>query len=114
MTAVGNEFSADILTEYDTLVLDFANEIHEIPERIDQLNNFVDQKKGILIYALRRFTGEWNRGNNYAPIFSFLNNRLGDPRQLFHIKHNGSDFTPTMQGKTTVFSEYLISAPRKW
>ena len=54
ITAIGTDNSADTLTEYDAVILNYKKPMNYIPDRIEQILNFLNQDNKLFVLILNK------------------------------------------------------------
>jgi len=106
------ESSADIFAEYDGIII---NSIHpHESHRDEQLENFLKETSGILVFVLNRFKGAWNSPNNYRFCQQLISTTVDAPNHVFDIQASGSKSNLTAIGSSSIFAEYLSISDLTW
>ncbi len=105
---------ADILTEYNAIVIDTMDLTPQHPERYSQLQSFLSESQGIFVFILNEYRGNWDAAFNYSTVWNLLSQEVGFPPSIFHYQRSGSNFKITNQGQTSAFNQYLDGEGKNW
>jgi len=114
LTQLDTNNSADLLTEYDAVILSFKNPINYIQERLEQIQNFLSISNKLLVIFLNRYQKASPSETNHIILEELINRFKGNAGMFLIPKTSGSTFTVTEAGKNNIFYEYINKEPKSW
>lgn len=109
---IGLEDSADILSEYDSIILNFSKPVSINPIRYYQLVNFLNDYEKTLIILMHKHQEIEHQSTTI--VIGGIFNLLNIDSDKIDIINKGKEFTLTEEGKKCVFKKYLNSNSKDW
>ena len=109
---IGHEDSADILSEYDLIILSFSEPISIDPIRYYQLISFLGNSEKTLIVLMHKH--QEKEYESSTQIIGGIFDRLNIRTEIIDIKNKGKEFILTEEGKKCAFKKYLNSNSKDW
>ena len=110
---LGNDNSADTLTEYDAIIFNFINPVSPNGIRFKQLLKFLALENKLLIFLLNRYVNQ-NGIENINIITELLGKYSGKAQSFIDTKASGSLYTLTERGRKSIVNNYLNTASTNW
>jgi hypothetical protein len=110
---IGQDTSADILTDYDAIIFNFIIPIYFHEERISQLLNFLAKENKILIVFLNRHAESNNKANTQL-IGNLIQRFGGTPDSFINTIAAGSKYELTVSAKKNIMYDYIKNSNQKW
>jgi len=115
ISGVGDRQFADLLSEYQGIILDTKNDgIPHNEQRKAQFIKYIQNSNGFIICILRKFKGAWGLNSSYAFIDTVMEETLGVTYSSFESNLSGSSGEVTSFSNNTVFNDYLRTPGVEW
>lgn len=114
ITTIGTDNSADTLTEYDAVILDYKQPMNYISDRIEQILSFLNQENKLFIFILNKHVENQNNLSNTMIIGEIINRLGGIANEFIYTTPSGSNFEVTKEAKKILFYRYLNIKSKSW
>jgi hypothetical protein len=114
ITTIGIDNSADTLTEYDAIILNYKEPMNYIPDRIEQILNFLNQENKLFVYVLNKHKENQHHHSNTMIIGEIINRLGGNANEFIYTTPSGSNFKVTEEAKRNIFYNYLNCKSKSW
>lgn len=112
LSTIGNDDSADILSEYDAIILNYSKPTIINPIRYRQLIKFLNDSEKTLVLLMRKHSE--NQHQSTTQIIGGILEHLQIKTEKIDIRNKGENYILTEIGLKSPFKKYLNSNLKYW